>query len=101
MVNATPPAIPSPTVAIVCTILFSKIVTLRKKTRKMAMERIAAGIEALMVVPVFRARKVLPMAKIKPKIKPRKVARQVNSGRIFFPGTKGLKEDGSFSMKPQ
>jgi hypothetical protein len=54
-VNTTPAAILSPADPVVCMILFSRIVVLRKSFHK-AMERTAIGIDAETVSPAFNAR---------------------------------------------
>ena len=52
-VKITPPAIDSPAEPVVCTILFSRMVTL-PKARRMLMESTAMGIEAETVRPARR-----------------------------------------------
>jgi len=56
IVNTTPAANPSPTVAIVWTMLCSKIVVLRKKIFINPIDRMAAGIDAEIVCPIFSPR---------------------------------------------
>ena len=56
IVKMTPAAKPSPTVAIVWTMLFSSTVEFLHKRRKMAIDIIAAGIEAEIVAPIFKAK---------------------------------------------
>ena len=85
-----PAASPSPTVAMVCTILFSKMLAPRKKNFKIAIDIIAAGMDAETVVPTFKARYALATANKRLKNRPRRIARQVNSGRIVFEGIYGL-----------
>jgi hypothetical protein len=66
-VKITPAARPSPTEAIVCTILFSKIDALLKKIFSIAIEITAAGMDADTVVPTFKPRYALPTPNTNPQ----------------------------------
>ncbi|OQB98374.1 MAG: hypothetical protein BWX80_03998 [Candidatus Hydrogenedentes bacterium ADurb.Bin101] len=56
IVKIAPAARLSPADAIVCTILFSRMVPRRKIPRRMAVLITAAGMEALTVIPAFNPR---------------------------------------------
>ena len=84
-----PPATASPAEAAVCTALFSRIVECLKK-RKMPMEIMAAGIEAEVRIPSFKARNVLEIAKITVNIIASKMLRNVNSAMFCSAEIKGF-----------
>ena len=89
-VKITPAARPSPTEAIVWTILFSSIETFFEKSLNAAIERTAAGMDAETVVPTFKPRYVFPIPKISPKKQPKTMALKVISGVFVFEDINGL-----------
>ena len=87
-VKITPEATTSPAEAMVCTILFSKILALRKRLNT-TMETKAAGIEADMVRAIFKPTKVLDAAKTIARKMHNIKARTVTSGNEVLAGIKG------------
>ena len=78
-VNITPAARDSPALAMVCTALFSKILTSLNKLLKIIMDITAAGILAETVIPAYKPRYALAAVIRMPRITPTTRTRMVNS----------------------
>ena len=87
-VNATPDAILSPALPVVCIILFSRIVVL-KNLRPNVIAITAMGIEAETVKPAFKARYTVAAPKITPNKLPNRIDFTVNSFIMVCGDTKG------------
>ena len=85
-VKITPPAMDSPAEPVVCTMLFSRMLTL-PNARRMLMESTAMGIEAETVSPARRPTYTVTAPKNRPARMPTKMARKENSGRMVSGAT--------------
>ena len=85
-VNITPAAMDSPAEPVVCTMLFSRMLTL-PNARKMLMDSTEMGIEAETVSPARNPTYTVTAPKNSPASTPSRTARSVNSGRIVSEAT--------------
>ena len=86
-VKMIPAARLSPELAMVCTMLFSRIVPRLSRPRRMPMEITLAGIAALTVMPALSPTYMLAAHMTRLSSRPSTTACKVNSGRVFPAGT--------------
>ncbi len=81
-VKMTPAAKLSPVEAIVCAMLFSRMVPVRKTPRSIAVLTTAAGIDALTVIPAYKPRYTFAAPSTTARTRPSTIARSVDSAGI-------------------